>query len=71
MKFVKIAQEAGLFVHLRIGPYACAEWNYGSISLPFLMLDFKDSLFFHSICYIHQRGSGGISFFFFLNNFNL
>ncbi|THG00696.1 hypothetical protein TEA_025444 [Camellia sinensis var. sinensis] len=29
VKFVKTVQEAGLFVHLRIGPYACAEWNYG------------------------------------------
>ncbi|GLT33486.1 hypothetical protein SLA2020_080720 [Shorea laevis] len=30
VKFVKTVQEAGLFVHLRIGPYACAEWNYGA-----------------------------------------
>ncbi|KAG8385614.1 hypothetical protein BUALT_Bualt03G0063400 [Buddleja alternifolia] len=29
VRFVKDVQEAGLFVHLRIGPYACAEWNYG------------------------------------------
>ncbi|KAG8634453.1 beta-galactosidase 8 [Manihot esculenta] len=29
VKFVKTVQEAGLLVHLRIGPYACAEWNYG------------------------------------------
>ncbi|KAK1391192.1 hypothetical protein POM88_019370 [Heracleum sosnowskyi] len=29
VRFVKAVQEAGLFVHLRIGPYACAEWNYG------------------------------------------
>ncbi|XAR66402.1 Beta-galactosidase [Bertholletia excelsa] len=29
VKFVKTVQQAGLFVHLRIGPYACAEWNYG------------------------------------------
>lgn len=35
VKFVKTVQEAGLFVHLRIGPYACAEWNYGYISVPF------------------------------------
>uniref|UniRef100_A0A1J3FJZ3 Beta-galactosidase n=1 Tax=Noccaea caerulescens TaxID=107243 RepID=A0A1J3FJZ3_NOCCA len=28
-KFVKLVAEAGLYVHLRIGPYACAEWNYG------------------------------------------
>lgn len=29
VRFVKTVQEAGLMVHLRIGPYACAEWNYG------------------------------------------
>ncbi|KAK6124416.1 hypothetical protein DH2020_041836 [Rehmannia glutinosa] len=29
VRFVKEVHEAGLFVHLRIGPYACAEWNYG------------------------------------------
>ncbi|KAL5730081.1 hypothetical protein ACHQM5_002952 [Ranunculus cassubicifolius] len=33
VKFVKTVQEAGLFVHLRIGPYACAEWNYGGFPL--------------------------------------
>ncbi|KAK1366901.1 Beta-galactosidase [Heracleum sosnowskyi] len=29
VKFIKIVQQAGLYVHLRIGPYACAEWNFG------------------------------------------
>ncbi|XP_019082573.1 PREDICTED: beta-galactosidase 8-like [Camelina sativa] len=29
VKFVKLAAKAGLYVHLRIGPYVCAEWNYG------------------------------------------
>ncbi|CAA0843424.1 Beta-galactosidase 3 [Striga hermonthica] len=29
VRFVKTAQKVGLFVHLRIGPYVCAEWNYG------------------------------------------
>lgn len=33
VKFVKTAAEAGLLVHLRIGPYACAEWNYGGFPL--------------------------------------
>ncbi|XP_018845720.1 beta-galactosidase-like [Juglans regia] len=27
--FIKLVQQAGLYVHLRIGPYACAEWNFG------------------------------------------
>nr|GMC47596.1 beta-galactosidase-like [Ipomoea batatas] len=29
VKFIKMAQQAGLYVHLRVGPYACAEWNFG------------------------------------------
>ncbi|XP_058190727.1 beta-galactosidase 3-like [Rhododendron vialii] len=27
--FIKMVQKAGLYVHLRIGPYICAEWNFG------------------------------------------
>jgi beta-galactosidase GanA len=30
-KFVKLAQEHGLFVVLRYGPYVCAEWSYGGL----------------------------------------
>ncbi|WMV16098.1 hypothetical protein MTR67_009483 [Solanum verrucosum] len=33
VRFVKAVQEAGLYVHLRIGPYACAEWNYGGFPM--------------------------------------
>ncbi|PKI51981.1 hypothetical protein CRG98_027633 [Punica granatum] len=33
VKFVKLVAEAGLLVHLRIGPYVCAEWNYGGFPL--------------------------------------
>ena len=29
VSFVKLANEHGLFVNLRIGPYVCAEWTYG------------------------------------------
>ncbi|KAK7354654.1 hypothetical protein VNO80_20120 [Phaseolus coccineus] len=29
VRFVKVVQQAGLYVHLRIGPYICAEWNFG------------------------------------------
>ncbi|KAK7329697.1 hypothetical protein VNO77_23872 [Canavalia gladiata] len=29
VKFIKLVQQAGLYVHLRIGPYICAEWNFG------------------------------------------
>ncbi|GLT46303.1 hypothetical protein SLA2020_200660, partial [Shorea laevis] len=33
VKFVKLVAQAGLYVHLRIGPYVCAEWNYGGFPL--------------------------------------
>ncbi|KAG9151333.1 hypothetical protein Leryth_002856 [Lithospermum erythrorhizon] len=36
VKFVKLVAEAGLYVHLRIGPYVCAEWNYGGFPLLYL-----------------------------------
>ncbi|MFS7935676.1 putative beta-galactosidase [Helianthus anomalus] len=29
VKFINLIKEAGQYVHLRIGPYACAEWNFG------------------------------------------
>ncbi|XP_022147716.1 beta-galactosidase-like [Momordica charantia] len=29
VRFLKLVQQAGLYVHLRIGPYVCAEWNFG------------------------------------------
>ncbi|XP_031489155.1 beta-galactosidase-like [Nymphaea colorata] len=29
VRFIKVVQQAGLYVHLRIGPYICAEWNFG------------------------------------------
>lgn len=29
VKFIKLVRQAGLYVHLRIGPYVCAEWNFG------------------------------------------
>ncbi|CAN1770937.1 Beta-galactosidase 10 [Linum perenne] len=31
VKFVKIVQEAGMFLILRIGPFVAAEWNYGGV----------------------------------------
>ncbi|KAL7153833.1 hypothetical protein ABFS83_04G195000 [Erythranthe nasuta] len=33
VKFIKLIGKAGLYVHLRIGPYVCAEWNYGGFPL--------------------------------------
>ncbi|XP_070663651.1 beta-galactosidase 5-like isoform X3 [Malus domestica] len=29
VKFIKLVQQASLFVNLQIGPYVCAEWNFG------------------------------------------
>ncbi|KMZ56829.1 Beta-galactosidase, partial [Zostera marina] len=29
VRFLKTVHKAGLYAHLRIGPYICAEWNYG------------------------------------------
>ncbi|GAB2219906.1 hypothetical protein Droror1_Dr00007546 [Drosera rotundifolia] len=29
--FIKTVQRAGLYVTLRIGPYVCAEWNFGGL----------------------------------------
>ncbi|KAK8602181.1 hypothetical protein V6N12_051998 [Hibiscus sabdariffa] len=29
VRFVKLVQQSDLYVHLRIGPYICAEWNFG------------------------------------------
>lgn len=31
IRFLKEVQKAGLYAILRIGPYVCAEWNYGYI----------------------------------------
>jgi DNA repair photolyase len=33
VRFIKTVQKAGLFVHLRIGPYICGEWNFGYFSI--------------------------------------
>ncbi|GLT70568.1 hypothetical protein SLA2020_426400 [Shorea laevis] len=33
VKFFKLVQKAGLYVVLRIGPYVCAEWNYGGFPM--------------------------------------
>ena len=35
VKFVKLVGESGLYLHLRIGPYICAEWNFGSRLFPY------------------------------------
>ncbi len=39
-RFIKIAQEEGMWVLLRPGPYVCAEWDFGGI--PPYLLKFPD-----------------------------
>ncbi|XP_057434997.1 beta-galactosidase 3-like [Lotus japonicus] len=31
VRFIKTVQKLGLYANLRIGPYVCAEWNFGGI----------------------------------------
>lgn len=33
VKFVKLVGSTGLYLHLRIGPYVCAEWNFGGFPI--------------------------------------
>nr|XP_010910613.2 beta-galactosidase [Elaeis guineensis] len=33
VRFVKLVKQAGLYVNLRIGPYVCAEWNFGGFPI--------------------------------------
>ncbi|HEX2950762.1 MAG TPA: beta-galactosidase [Armatimonadota bacterium] len=39
-RFLDLCHEAGLYVILRIGPYICAEWNFGG--LPWWLIQQKD-----------------------------
>lgn len=45
VKFIQTAHDAGLFVNLRVGPYVCAEWDYGGIPE---WLGFKDGVKFRT-----------------------
>lgn len=38
IRFIKTIQDHGLYVVLRIGPYVCAEWNYGFVIFSFFAL---------------------------------
>ncbi|KAL0282594.1 UNVERIFIED_CONTAM: Beta-galactosidase 3 [Sesamum angustifolium] len=50
VRFVKTIQRAGLYAHLRIGPYVCAEWNFGyQHQCSFLDLQCKLSTHTHAV----------------------
>jgi hypothetical protein len=34
VSYIKTVQKVGMFVHLRISPYICGEWNFGYFSHP-------------------------------------
>lgn len=56
VRFVKTARDAGLYVVLRVGPYVCAEWNFGyppprsDLSCSPLHLLFR--FFYFSMCFL-------------------
>ncbi|WP_439698305.1 beta-galactosidase [Mucilaginibacter sp. AW1-7] len=52
-EFCKIAQEEGLYVLLRPGPYSCAEWEFGG--LPWWLLKKKDIQLRTQDAYYMQR----------------
>lgn len=50
MRFVKTIHKAGLYAHLRIGPYVCAEWNFGYYLISFLVSSASDASRFGYLC---------------------
>ena len=48
VRFVKLVAAEGLFLFLRIGPYACAEWNFGSVY-------YLDTCLFKYLDHIHTN----------------
>ncbi|KAK9266033.1 hypothetical protein L1049_007434 [Liquidambar formosana] len=40
VRFVKIVQQAGMYLILRIGPFVAAEWNFGYIDSYHILLSF-------------------------------
>ena len=47
VRFIETIKRAGLYAHLRIGPYVCAEWNFGlDLNLCLTLFLFFSFLFF-------------------------
>lgn len=51
MRFLKTVQKAGLYAHLRIGPYVCAEWNFGYPLFKFLFFSVEFIGVIFVMCY--------------------
>ncbi|XP_010540711.1 PREDICTED: beta-galactosidase 15 [Tarenaya hassleriana] len=54
IRFIKNIQSEGLYAVLRIGPYACAEWNYGGFpvwlhNLPGVQMRTNNSIFMYEM----------------------
>ncbi|PKI68930.1 hypothetical protein CRG98_010689 [Punica granatum] len=54
VRFIKTIQENGLYALLRIGPYVCAEWNYGGFpvwlhNLPGIQLRTNNTVFMNEM----------------------
>jgi beta-galactosidase GanA len=47
VRFITTVQKAGMFVHLRIGPYICGEWNFGYFSHPEITAVNQSGVFSH------------------------
>jgi len=60
VRFIKTVQRVGLYVHLRIGPYVCAEWNFGySMHFQLSLVDFFGflvSMLNHIVWWCNCRG---------------
>lgn len=62
MRFIKTIQKAGLYAHLRIGPYVCAEWNFGYLPFP-LSLNLAASLSYFAIGFLFSTCGVCVSVF--------
>ncbi|KAL9272366.1 Beta-galactosidase 7-like protein, partial [Drosera capensis] len=54
VRFLKTIQDAGLYAILRIGPYVCAEWNYGGFpvwlhSIPNIQFRTNNTVYEHEM----------------------
>ncbi|RXH79946.1 hypothetical protein DVH24_041093, partial [Malus domestica] len=50
VKFIKMVQQASLFVNLQIGLYVCAEWNFGIFCDFFL--SYVNMVIFITLCFV-------------------